>query len=41
VCRLVGLRLDEIWSVSPGDYRRRNPDPDFHELLALGHRPAS
>ncbi len=33
-----GLVVDEIWSVTPGDYRRRQPDCDHPEFLLLAHR---
>jgi SAM-dependent methyltransferase len=35
---LVGLHIDEIWSVTPGDYRRRDINLEHPELLALGHK---
>lgn len=31
----VGFVVDDIWSVSPGDYQRRAPDLDHHEFLLL------
>lgn len=31
----AGFVVDEIWSVSPGDYRRRPPDLDHHEFLLI------
>jgi len=36
----VGLVVDDIWSVSPGEYRRLAPTIDRPELLVLAHRPA-
>lgn len=35
----VGLAVDHVWSVSPGDYQRRAPHLDSHEFLLVGHRP--
>ena len=35
----AGLTVDDIWSVTPGAYRRRPPDLDHPEFLLLGHRP--
>ena len=37
--RAHGLVVDDIWGVSPGDYRRRPPDVEWHEHLVLAHRP--
>lgn len=34
----TGLGVDEIWSVSPGEYARNPPDLDHHEFLVLAHR---
>ena len=31
----AGFAVDDIWSVSPGDYRARPPDLDHHEFLLL------
>jgi SAM-dependent methyltransferase len=36
----TGLELDDLWAVSPGDYRPRPPDLEHPELLLLAHRPA-
>jgi SAM-dependent methyltransferase len=33
----VGLRVDEVWSVAPGDYDRRPPDLDHPEFLLVAH----
>lgn len=35
----AGLSVDEIWSVTPGQYRRQPPDLDHPEFLLLAHRP--
>jgi SAM-dependent methyltransferase len=35
----VGLIPEHIWSVSPGDFERRDPDVDHHEFLLVGRRP--
>jgi SAM-dependent methyltransferase len=35
-----GFDVDEICSVSPGEYARRTPSIDSHEFLLLAHRPA-
>jgi len=32
----VGLEVEDIWSVGPGDYARRAPDLDHPELLLIG-----
>ena len=34
----VGLVVDDIWSVSPGEYRATRPTPDSHEFLLRAHR---
>jgi SAM-dependent methyltransferase len=44
MCRAAGLTVDELWSVTPGDYAARPPDLDHPEWLALarhmdGHSP--
>jgi SAM-dependent methyltransferase len=36
----VGLRVEAIWGVEPGDYARRAPDLDHAELLLVARRPA-
>ena len=36
----VGLIPQQVWSVEPGDYRRRPPDLDHFELLLVGQKPA-
>jgi SAM-dependent methyltransferase len=35
----AGLAVEAIWSVEPGDYRRRPPDAEHPELLLLARRP--
>jgi SAM-dependent methyltransferase len=41
--RLLGerceLEVDHIWSVTPGEYQRREPGIDSHEFLMVAHRP--
>ena len=34
----VGLKVEAIWSVEPGDYQRRRPDAEHPELLVLARR---
>ena len=34
----AGLTVDEIWSVTPGHYRRQPPDLEHPEFLLLAHR---
>ena len=34
-----GLVVEDIWSVSPGQYARRAPDLDHHEFLLVARRP--
>jgi hypothetical protein len=36
----AGLLVEDIWAVTPGDYRRRAPDTDHPEFLLLAKRPA-
>jgi SAM-dependent methyltransferase len=36
-----GLQVENIWSVSPGEYARREPDLDHHEFLLVAQRPPS
>lgn len=36
-----GLLVEQIWSVSPGDYARRAPDLDHHEFLMVAQRPTA
>jgi SAM-dependent methyltransferase len=36
--RLVGLRPEAVWSVTPGSYARRAPDLDHHEFLLVARR---
>ena len=35
----VGLVVDDVWSVSPGEYRAAPPGLDSHEFLLRAHRP--
>ena len=35
----AGLKVDEIWSVNPGDYKKHPPDLEHAEYLVLAHRP--
>lgn len=35
----VGLEVDAVWSVTPGDYRAQAPGTDSEEFLLLAHRP--
>ena len=35
----VGLVVDDVWSVSPGEYRAAPPGLDSHEVLLRAHRP--
>ena len=35
----AGLVVDDIWSVTPGEYGRRAPDTELHEFLLRAHRP--
>lgn len=35
-----GLRVDHIWSVTPGAYDRTDPNIDTPEFLLVAHRPA-
>jgi SAM-dependent methyltransferase len=34
----AGLRVEELWSVGPGDYTRREPTIDSYEFLLVGSR---
>jgi SAM-dependent methyltransferase len=34
-----GLVVDDLWSVTPGAYRRSPPDLDHPEFLLVAHRP--
>ncbi len=36
----AGLLVEDIWSVTPGDYRKRAPDTGHAEYLLLAQRPA-
>ena len=38
ICASVGLEVEGLWSVSPGDYVRRRPDIDHPEWLVLARR---
>lgn len=35
----VGLVPEHVWSVSPGDFARREPDIDHHEFMVVARRP--
>lgn len=35
----VGLVPEHVWSVSPGDYRRRKPDVEHFEFLLVARKP--
>ena len=35
----AGLEVEEIWSVNPGDYKKRIPDLEHAEYLLIAHRP--
>jgi cyclopropane fatty-acyl-phospholipid synthase-like methyltransferase len=35
----VGLVPEHVWSVSPGDFARREPDVDHHEFMLVARRP--
>lgn len=35
----AGLEVEALWSVSPGEYARNEPDLDHHEFLLLARRP--
>lgn len=35
----VGLVPEHVWSVLPGDFARRGPDVDHHELMLVARRP--
>lgn len=37
----AGLEVVDIWSVTPGDYRRRRPDTSTPEFLVVANRPAN
>lgn len=38
LCSAVGLHVDEIWAVTPGDYVRRPPSTETPEHLVIAHR---
>lgn len=40
LCALVGLEVDDLWSVTPGDYAARPPNVELHEFLVVGRRPS-
>jgi SAM-dependent methyltransferase len=40
LARAVGLEVDAVWSVTPGDYAARPPDVDHPEFLLLAHKPS-
>lgn len=35
----VGLVPEHVWSVSPGEFARREPDVDHHEFMLVARRP--
>jgi hypothetical protein len=35
----VGRVPEHVWSVSPGDFARREPDVDHHEFMLVARRP--
>lgn len=35
----VGLVVDDVWSVTPGEYQRSSPSTDTPEFLLRAHRP--
>jgi hypothetical protein len=35
----VGLVVEDLWSVRPGEYDRRPPDLDHEEFLVVARRP--
>jgi SAM-dependent methyltransferase len=37
----VGLVPEEVWSVGPGDYERREPDANHPELMLVARKPPS
>jgi len=39
LCDAVGLQVQHIWSVTPGDYAPRPPTVELHEFLVLAFRP--
>ncbi len=39
LCDLAGLHVDDVWSVSPGDYGRAVPTVEEPELLVTATRP--
>ena len=39
LCALAGLRVDHIWSVTPGAYARTVPDLDHPEFLVVATKP--
>ena len=38
MCERAGLHVDDIWSVTPGDYARRSPAIETPEFLVAGRR---
>jgi hypothetical protein len=38
LCAAVDLRVDDIWSVTPGRYERCPPDLDHPEYLVIARR---
>jgi SAM-dependent methyltransferase len=41
LCAEAGLAVDDIWSVTPGDYAQRPPDVEHPEFLLLARRDAA
>lgn len=39
LCAAAGLDAEHVWSVTPGDYARREPDIDHPEWLVVARRP--
>ncbi|MEZ5343412.1 MAG: class I SAM-dependent methyltransferase [Acidimicrobiales bacterium] len=39
LARVVGLEVDDVFSVTPGDYARNAPTIDAPEFLLIAHRP--
>lgn len=39
LCALVGLEVNDVWSVTPGDYAARPPTVELHEFLVVATKP--
>lgn len=39
LCERAGLEVRDLWSVTPGEYRRNAPDLDHPEFLVVAQRP--